>query len=254
MLVSLFWHGGQHVGHLESSGRSKTVSKLTEKTFGVPISFSILGVSAVWLFCLAITDIPLADATTLIFIAPVIVSILSPLLLGESVGIRRWAAVIIGFFGILLIIQPGFQEVQFGTFAGLGSGFIFALFQISTRTLVQQETPLVTVLYTAIVGALTMNILIPEYWVTPQASDGVMLLVMAVFAACGQALLIYAFVAAPAVVVAPFFYFTIIVAKMTGYLAFGDFPNLMAWGGIAVLVYSGIYIAFREAKVKEATF
>ena len=78
-------------------------------------------------------------------------------------GIRRWATVNIGFLGILLVTQPGFQEFRLGTLAGLVSGLIYALFQISTRTLAQQETPLVTVLYTALVGAVTMNVLIPVY-------------------------------------------------------------------------------------------
>jgi len=101
------------------------------------------------------------------FISPIIVTVLSPYFLGEPVGIRRWAAVIIGFLGILLVTQPGFQEFRLGTLAGLDLGLIFALFQISTRTFAQQETPLVTVLYTALVGVVTMNVLIPVYWVPP---------------------------------------------------------------------------------------
>ena len=169
----------------------------------------------------------------------------------ESVGIRRWLAVIVGFIGIIFIVQPGFQEIRLGTLASVGAGVIWAFFQIITRSLAQQEIPLVTVLYTALIGAATMNILLPFYWVTPVLSDGVMLLLMAGFASVGQALLIYAFVAAPAVVVAPFVYVTIIVATATGYIAFGDLPGLMTWVGITVIIASGIYIAFREAKVKE---
>ena len=82
----------------------------------------IYAVSAVGLFYLALTDIPLADATALIFITPIIVTILSPFMLKEHVGVRRWVAVIIGFGGVLLIVQPGFQEVRMGTLAGLAAG------------------------------------------------------------------------------------------------------------------------------------
>ena len=215
------------------------------------IARGMMSMFAVGLFYIAITEIPLADATALIFISPVVVTALSPFLLHESVGIRRWLAVIVGFIGILFIVQPGFQEFRLGTLASLGAGVIWAFFQIMTRSLAQQEIPLVTVLYTALIGAATMNILLPFYWVTPVLSDGVLLLLMAGFASVGQALLIYAFVAAPAVVVAPFVYVTIIVATATGYIAFGDLPGLMTWVGITVIIASGIYIALREAKVKE---
>ena len=148
---------------------------------------------AVGLFYIAITEIPLADATALIFISPVVVTALSPFLLHENVGIRRWLAVIVGFIGIIFIVQPGFQEFRLGTLASLGAGVIWAFFQIMTRSLAQQEIPLVTVLYTALIGAATMNILLPFYWVTPVLSDGVMLLLMAGFASVGQALLILCF-------------------------------------------------------------
>ncbi len=215
------------------------------------IARGMMSMLAVGLFYIAITEIPLADATALIFISPVVVTALSPFLLHENVGIRRWLAVIVGFIGIIFIVQPGFQEFRLGTLASLGAGVIWAFFQIMTRSLAQQEIPLVTVLYTALIGAATMNILLPFYWVTPVLSDGVMLLLMAGFASAGQALLIYAFVAAPAVVVAPFVYVTIIVATATGYIAFGDLPGLMTWVGITVIIASGIYIALREAKVKE---
>ena len=212
-----------------------------------------LGVAMVALFYLAIQDIPLADATALAFISPVVVTLLSPWILKEKVGLRRWAAVIIGFGGILLIVQPGFQEIRIGTVYGLASGVVFALFQIATRKLAQQETPMVTVLYTALVGAVALNIFAPLYWVTPEPVHGAMFFVVGLFAAVGQATMIYAFVAAPAVVVAPFFYVTIIVATATGYLAFGDFPGPLAWAGIAIIVGCGIYIAVREARVKEVT-
>ena len=204
------------------------------------IARGMMSMLAVGLFYIAITEIPLADATALIFISPAVVTALSPFLLHENVGIRRWLAVIVGFIGIIFIVQPGFQEFRLGTLASLGAGVIWAFFQIITRSLAQQEIPLVTVLYTALIGAATMNILLPFYWVTPVLSDGVMLLLMAGFASVGQALLIYAFVAAPAVVVAPFVYVTIIVATATGYIAFGDLPGLMTWVGITIIIRTGI--------------
>ena len=224
---------------------------LRPKSFLSQILRGLLGVGTVGLFYLAIQDIPLADATALSFITPIIVTLLSPWLLKEKVGLRRWVAVIIGFIVILLIVQPGFQEIRVGTLYGLAAGFGFAFFQMATRKLAQRETPMVTVLYTALVGGVILNSFLPSYWITPQGPDIAMLLVMSAFAATGQAMMIYSFVSAPAVVVSPFFYVTIIVATATGYIAFGDFPNLVAWAGIAIVIACGIFIALREAKVTE---
>ena len=99
------------------------------------IARGMMSMLAVGLFYIAITEIPLADATALIFISPVVVTALSPFLLHENVGIRRWLAVIVGFIGIIFIVQPGFQEFRLGTLASLGAGVIWAFFQIMTRLL-----------------------------------------------------------------------------------------------------------------------
>jgi len=211
----------------------------------------IFSITAVGLFYLALTDIPLADATALIFITPIIVTILSPFILKERVGIRRWIAVVIGFGGVLLIVQPGFQEIGLGTFAGLGAGFVFALFSLSSRAVAQQDSPLLAVIYTALIGAVGIVVFAPSQFLVPTAPDAGLFLGMVVFAAAGQAMLMYAFAAAPAVVVTPFFYVTILAATTVGYFVFGDFPNLLSWAGIAILITVGIYIAVREAKAKE---
>ena len=215
------------------------------------ISRGLMSIVAVGLFYFAITQIPLADAIALIFVAPIVVTALSPLLLGENVGIRRWVAVIAGFVGICFVVQPGFQDIELGTFASLGAGVIWAFFQITTRQLAQQEIPLVTVFCTSLIGAATTNSLLPFFWVTPTIVDGSMMLIMAGFASLGQALLIYAFVASPAVVIAPFVYVSIIVAVTIGYFVFGEFPTPAAWLGIFIVSASGVYIAIREAKVNE---
>ena len=215
------------------------------------ISRGLMSITAIGLFYFSITQIPLADAMALIFISPIVVTALSPLILGEKVGIRRWVAVITGFVGICFIVQPGFQEVTLGTLASLVAGVIWAFFQITTRQLAQQEVPLVTVFCTSLIGAVATNSLLPLFWVTPTILDGSMMLVMAGFASVGQAFLIYAFVAAPAAVIAPFVYVSIIVAVTIGYFAFGEFPSTTAWLGIFIVSASGVYIAIREAKLKE---
>ena len=211
----------------------------------------IYAVSAVGLFYLALTDIPLADATALIFVTPIIVTILSPFMLKEHVGLRRWVAVIIGFGGVLLIVQPGFQEVRMGTLAGLFAGFLFGLFSISSRVLARQDDPLLTVVYTALVGAVGLAPAIPAFFVMPAVIDIWPFLGMLVLAGLGQVMMMYAFVAAPAVVVTPFIYVTILAASAIGYFFFGDFPDALSWVGVVILIAVGIYIAVRESRAKE---
>ena len=211
----------------------------------------IYAVSAVGLFYLALTDIPLADATALIFITPIIVTILSPLMLKEHVGVRRWVAVLAGFGGVLLIVQPGFQEVSMGTLAGLSAGFLFGLFSISSRVLAQQDDPLLTVVYTALVGAVGLAPATPAFFAMPAASDIWPFLGMVGLAGLGQVMMMYAFVAAPAVVVTPFIYVTILAASAIGYFYFGDFPDALSWVGVVILIAVGIYIAVRESRAKE---
>jgi len=212
-----------------------------------------LGVGTVALFYLAIQHIPLADATALAFISPIVVTLLSPAILKEKVGFRRWAAVIIGFMGILLIVQPGFQDIGVGTWYAIGAGVVFAFFQIATRKLTVSERPLVMVVYTGAVGFFATAAFSPLFFIPPPAEDALILFAMATMGFAGQGLMIYAFLAAPAVVIAPFFYVSIVAATVVGYVVFGDFPNLTAWMGIALIIACGVYIAVREAKAKEPT-
>ena len=109
----------------------------------------------------------LCKALTLAFIAPLIVTAFSPLLLGEKVGIRRWTAVIIGFTGSLIVIRPGFVEINFASLSALGTGFLYGFYLIITRKLSTSDNPLLTLLITGAVGAILVSLVIPFYWVNP---------------------------------------------------------------------------------------
>ena len=138
-----------------------------------------------------------------------------------------------------------------GTLAGLSAGFLFALFSISSRVLAQQDDPLLTVVYTALVGAVGLAPATPAFFVMPAAVDIWSFLGMLGFAGLGQVMMMYAFVAAPAVVVSPFIYVTILAASAIGYFFFGDFPDALSWFGVVILIAVGIYIAVRESRTKE---
>ena len=118
-------------------------------------------------FFYAISKISLAKALTLAFVAPLIVTAFSPLFLGEKVGFRRWTAVIIGFIGSLIVIRPGFLEINLASFAALATGIMYGFYLIITRKLSTSDSPLLTLLITGLVGAIIVSLVIPFIWVKP---------------------------------------------------------------------------------------
>ncbi|MDA9605108.1 DMT family transporter, partial [Candidatus Pelagibacter sp.] len=150
----------------------------------------IILLSANVCFFYAISIISLAKALTLAFIAPLIVTSFSPILLGEKVGFRRWTAVIIGFIGSLVVIRPGFLEINLASVAALGTGVMYGFYLIITRKLSTSDNPLLTLLLTGLVGAVIVSLLIPLVWVKPTLSQWSMMAAIGVFACIGHLFLI----------------------------------------------------------------
>lgn len=205
----------------------------------------LLLVSTIFFFA-AIAVMPIADALALVFISPILVTALSPVLLGEHVGVRRWSAVIVGFLGALIIVRPGLVAIHGGTLLAIGAGVSYALYIIATRKLSGSAPPLVTLAFTAVLGAVVMSVAVPFHWTTPGGADLALMAGMGVCAAIGHYMIIKAFEYAPASVLAPFGYSEIVMATVVGFVAFGDFPDAWTWAGVAVIILSGIYISLRE--------
>jgi drug/metabolite transporter (DMT)-like permease len=198
------------------------------------------------LFFYSISIISMAKALTLAFIAPLITTALSPFLLGEKVGLRRWAAVIVGFIGSMIVIRPGFIEFNLATFAALGTGFFYGIYLIVTRKLHNSDSPLLTLLLTGIVGTVLASFYVPTVWVSPSLNQWFLLALMGVFACLGHFFLILSLKHADASKLAPFSYFEIVTNVMLGYYFFSDFPDRFTLAGLSIIVISGIYISFRE--------
>ena len=199
-----------------------------------------------FLFFGAIRTMPIADALALLFIAPLIVTALSPLVLGEAVGIRRWSAVLVGFAGALVVLRPGLTVLQPGALLALGAGVSFAGYVLLTRRLSHAAPPLVTLAWTSLVCLSASSLAMPMVWVTPEPVQLAKMAAMGIIGAGGHYLMIRAFEKAPAALIAPFGYAEIATATIVGYYWFGDFPDGWTWVGIAILVASGIYISLRE--------
>jgi len=199
-------------------------------------------------FFYSISIISMAKALTLAFVAPLVTTALSPILLGEKVGIKRWTAVIVGFIGSLVVIRPGFIEFNLATIAALGTGCLYGVYLIITRKLHTTDNPLLTLLITGIVGASISTFFVPIVWVNPTNIEWLWLSIMGIFACLGHLLLIYSLRFADASRLAPFGYFEIITTIILGYYIFNDFPDMWTFLGLFIIISSGIYIFRRELK------
>jgi len=198
------------------------------------------------LFFYSISIISMAKALTLAFVAPLITTALSPIFLGEKVGVRRWSAVIIGFVGSLIVIQPGFIEFNLASISALGTGFFYGIYLVITRKLHSSDSPLLTLLLTGVVGAVLASFFVPVVWVNPTFNQWSLLALMGIFACLGHLFLILSLKYADASKLAPFGYFEIVTNVILGYYFFGDFPHYWTWVGLTIIVCSGIYISLRE--------
>lgn len=209
----------------------------------------VLLLSATALFFSAIARMELATALALFFVSPLVVTLFAPLLLGESVGWRRWLAVLAGMVGVWIVMRPGSGVFQLAGLLAVGAGTMHGLYLLTTRKLSGSAPPLVALAYTAIVGALVMSLIVIPVWVTPTGVDMLLMVLMGLLAAGGHLLVIRAFDFAPASLLAPAAYFEIVAATLVGLLAFGELPDGWTWVGVAVIVASGLFISVREKRL-----
>ena len=151
--------------------------------------------------------IPLAEATAILFIAPILVTALSFPLLGERVAPALWGAVFIGFAGALIVIRPGFGVMQLAALLPIGAACTFAGYQIAGRILSRTDSAITTLTYTVWVGAVAASLVVPFFWKTPDLLGWTQIAGLGLFAGFGQFALIKAFEAAPAATVTPFYLF-----------------------------------------------
>ena len=215
---------------------------------------ALLAASTVFFF-LALTEMPMADAIAIFFVEPLILTLLSGPLLGETVGWRRYLACAVGFGGALLVIQPSFSAFGLLALAPVAAATCFALYLALTRRHALRLDPVTMQLWSGVAGAALLGAVLTLGWLadfralSPRAVDAptlALLLGVGVFATVAHLAIAAAFARAQASVLAPFQYLEIITATLAGWLAFGDFPGGMTWAGVAIIVGSGMVIFHRE--------
>ena len=204
------------------------------------------------LFFYAISVISLSEALTLAFVSPMIVTLLSAIVLKEKVGVRRWSAVVMGFIGVLFVIRPGFNEVNLATITALGCGICYAIYIISTRKLSNQDSPLLTLIFTGLSGSIVISLIVPFYWSWLTLTQLLLLILLAAIGTLAHLLLILSLNYAEASKLAPLSYSEIIMNVLIGYYFFGDFPDQWIWIGLVIIISSGVYISLRENVKKKS--
>ena len=196
---------------------------------------------------LAIERAPLAEAITIHYLSPLIVTALSVPLLGERVTLGRWFAVSLGFLGVLVILRPGFAGAHWGASFALISAVSYALFQITTRMLGFTDRPWTTMFYTPLVGAVVASIIVPFVWVTPSPREWAILIGLGLFAGIAHFMLIKAFQSAEASGLQPYNYAHIIWASLLGFIFFGSVPEFWTLLGAALIVGGGLFVFYGDA-------
>ena len=218
------------------------------RRLGWQLGRSVLQCASTGLYTVALTMIPLTTATTVAFTAPLLVVALSGPMLGEKVGPRRWAAVLVGFIGALVIIRPGGEVMHWADFLIIGSALCYAIYQLMTRRIALYDSSRTTGIYTITVSLLASAIAAPFFWITPTSLvDWGLFASMGIAGGLGHYFMVKAYQLGQASIVGPFDYGQLIGATFLGYLVFAEFPDLWTWVGAALLVGSGLYIARREA-------
>ncbi len=205
----------------------------------------------VYCFYMAVTYLPLADVMTFWMAAPIYVAALSPFLLGERVGWRRWLAIFIGFIGVIIALQPSAATLTMPALISIIGSFAFAFMMLTGRSL--RATPDVTLVFWQIVGALLLGLVVaPLTWVAPSGFDYALLALLGVVAMFAHMCINRALKLADAATVAPFQYTLLFWAVIFGYLVFADVPRPAMLAGAAIIVGAGLFIFFRSRKVARA--
>ncbi len=213
---------------------------------GLQVGRAMASAASTVLFIVAFSAMPVADATAIGFLAPVVVTAMAALFLREKVGLRRWLAALVGFAGVMVIVQPGGSTFDVSSLIPLFGSVASALAVIGTR-LAKNERPETTLFYSAVTGFAVVSALAVFTWQTPSWNQVAIGGIVGFFATLASLMQIFAYRNAPASLLAPFSYTQLIWAAALGYFAFGTVPGASMLSGAAIIAASGLYTAWREA-------
>ena len=205
-----------------------------------------LSFASMLLFYMGLRGLPLAEAIAVSFTTPLFITALSHPLLGEAVGVRRWSAVVIGFLGALIMVRPGTEAFRPDALLVLTSAFMFALATLLTRRLTRTETNVALVTHTTLIAGLASLPFAVLAWQAPSGGDVGLFALLGIAGGSAAYLLVVAYRNAPAAVIAPFDYSSLIWASAFGWMLWRESPEPAVWIGAAIVAAAGFYITRRE--------
>jgi drug/metabolite transporter (DMT)-like permease len=216
---------------------------------GTQILRSLLLMGSTVCFFTALRYLPLAQAASISFTAPLIVTLLAWPLIGERISLARLAAVMLGFAGVLIVIRPGSDVFHPASLLVVASATFYGLYQIYTRKVAGQDRPETSAVYSALIGTGVMGLAAYSSWVTPQSwTDVGLLCSLGILGGLGHYCVARAMTYAQASILAPFQYWQMVGSVAIGYLISGMLPDAYTWLGSAVIVVAGLLIGWRETR------
>lgn len=219
----------------------------TTSKLGLQLVRSVLMVATTAFNFLAVEHLRLDQAITIVFLAPLVVALLAGPLLGEWIGRRRLAAILVGFVGVLIAVRPGFGAVHPAVIYSFAAMLAYALFMLLTRHMARFDRPLVTLFYSMFVGTFAGAPIAYYGWHAPESALAwVLLATLGIFGGLGHWLFLHAYQRAPASSIAPFLYMQLLFMVAFGFAVFGDLPDSWTLAGAGIIVASGVYLIERE--------
>jgi drug/metabolite transporter (DMT)-like permease len=216
---------------------------------GAHVVRGVFACAGSFLFVLGIGHVPLANAMSIGFAGPLLITALAVPMLGEQVGWRRWSAVLVGFAGVLVILRPGAEGFHWAAFALLCGTAFGSLRDIVTRRISATESSSSLLITTNACMVVFGLLSIVQGWNMPTLGDGTLLAVSGLLIGSGHYLQIEAFRQAEAGTVVPFRYTALLWATLFGWLVFGDVPGPATFAGAALVIVSGLFILYRERQL-----
>lgn len=254
----LFVLWGRYVFHTAITfgvytAKRRSLSFLKANRPGLQFIRALAMIGATGTMYFALTQMPLGDAAAIQFLAPVIVTVLSGLFLGEYVGRRRIVAVGVAFVGVMFVARPGSGVFGWVAVLPLLTAILLAVYMIMTRTLRTMDHPDVTTFYSTALGSVGLTLAVPFVWHALSPFEWGLMVTMGLAGALGHFLIVQAFHSVEASLLAPFTYAQVLAAMMWGYIVFADVPSVWSTVGAGLIVGSGLYVWYREKLAKRAS-
>jgi drug/metabolite transporter (DMT)-like permease len=204
---------------------------------------------ATFSFFIGLQFMPLAEAFALTFAGPIFITVLSIPVLGETVGLRRWTAVLVGFVGVVIMLRPGSEALRVEALLPLTAALCYAFIMLLSRKLARRESVGAVMFWTAVIGILVSGAALPFDWLAPTPRDWALFILLGLLGSLTMWFMTLAYRHAPAAVVAPFDYTILLWGLMLGWVIWRELPDPEIWPGAAILIGCGFYITHRETRV-----